>query len=186
VFRTVRFLTCDVAVERDPERVGLPPLPPPATVLGAGNRVPAPHLIPGARVPCLDEAANAILPSASPHKDLAIHRDHRAVQRISLLIVGDLLLPDLAPVAGVEGDQLGVERPHVDTTIVHRHPSVDRAAAVHGDVEVVSVLPLLRAGRGIQCHDMIQRGGDIHGAVEHYRTRLKGMGNTGLVAPSEL
>jgi hypothetical protein len=57
---------------------------------------------------------------------------------------------------------------------------------MHCGRELVAIFPLLRAGRGIERHDVIQRGRDIHRAVDDHRSRFEGVGDAGLVPPGEL
>jgi hypothetical protein len=148
--------------------------------------VPAPDLVSGRGVTRLDESPDAVFSATYPHQNFPVYGDYRSVQGVAPGTLGDLVLPELPAVPGVERHEFGVERSHVNSAVVYRDPPIDRTAAVHRDVEVVGIFPLLRPGGGVERNDMIERSRDVQRSVENYRAGLEGVGNSSLVAPGEL
>ena len=77
---------------------------------GTRDRMGAPQMLAGRRIPAVDEAARAELGAgdAGDHDAVGDQRRHR--HRVAFLEVGGLLAPELLAGLGVERDHIGVER----------------------------------------------------------------------------
>ncbi len=106
------------------------------------------------------------------------------VSRIAFLRIGDFLAPFHGAGLGVEGDQLGVEGREIDVVAVGGDAAIVRAAAIGRDrPHLVRVGPELLAGPGVQREHMIERGRDIHHAIDHDRRSFHRVDDVGLEDP---
>ena len=137
------------------------------------RRVEVPHELAGLRIVGAHEAADAVLAAVGADQDLAVDGGRRHRLAVAELGIGDLGLPQQAAGLGVERDQLGIERRHVDLVAVDGDAAVVGAAAIGRDrAHLVLVVPVLLAGLGVERVDVIERRRHVHHAVDDDRRRL--------------
>ena len=132
---------------------------------GSGNRVGAPQVLAGLRIPAVDEVARAEFGAGDAGDHYAVGDERSNRHRISGLEVDRVLAPQLLAGLGVERDHIGVERGAEDLTVIDRCAAIDDAAA--DDTRRLRRifdlgLPDLLAGLGVYRHR-----GAVAGDVEH-------------------
>ena len=143
--------------------------------------------MPSLGVERLDEAADAVFAAVGADQDLALDGGRRHRLAIALLGIGDLFRPDPLAGLGVERDQLGVERGDIDLVAVDRDAAIVGAAAIGRDrPHLVLVMPHLLAGLGVERIDVVERGGDVHHAVDDDRRGLHRFHDLGLEYPGRV
>src|SRR6202000_125461 len=93
------------------------------------NRIEFPCERPVLQVVCGEEAPNEELAASDPDQHLVARDPRRDGQRVVLIDVRDLALPQLLAADGVERDQPGVVGREDDLAVRDREPAVVRAAA---------------------------------------------------------
>ena len=96
---------------------------------GRRNRVELPRERSVLEVVCREEAANEVLAAAHADDHLVARDARRDGQRVVLIDVRDLALPQLLAADGVERDQPGIVGRQDDLAVRDREPAVVRAAA---------------------------------------------------------
>ena len=150
-------------------RLALPRLV--ARLAGARDRVGPPDLAAGLLVVRGDRAAHAVLaPGEARHHEVLRDRGRRG-DRVALLVVHDLRLPQLLARARVEGDQHGVEARHEELAVrVGDAPVVEAAAGGLLDVgrDLGRVLPADGARLGVHGVDVARprRGRHVEGVAD--------------------
>ena len=135
----------------------------------------------------LDEAADAVFAAVGAEQDQALDGGRRHRFGIALLGIGDVLRPFDFAGLGVERDQLGVERRNIDLVAIDRDAAIVRAAAIGRDrTHLVLVFPHLLARLGVERIDVVERGRDIHHAVDDDRRSLHRIENVGLEYPGDM
>ncbi len=147
----------------------------------SGIGVEGPEQLAVVGVERLDEAADAVLAAVGADQHLAVDGDRRHRLRVAGFRVGDLRRPQHLAGLGVEREQLGVERSHVEPVAHDGDAAVVRAAAEGRDrTHLVLVVPELLAGRGVERVQVVVRGRDVHDAVDDDRRRLHRLEHLGL------
>src|SRR5207244_12248290 len=81
---------------------------------GTGNSPHAPYAFPRQSIVGIQEPSNAVLSSGDTHNDLVFYGKRRDGNGITGGVLGDLCLPASNAGAGVERDQIGVDRADVN------------------------------------------------------------------------
>jgi len=139
-----------------------------------GNRVEAPRLFSGLRVEGRDEPADWAVAAACPDDHL-VFDDQRSVRhRIALRRLRDDRVPDRLSAPRVDGDEMRVDRRHVQRIAENRHAAIHPAAARTslGRRRVV-VSPERPPGRSVECDDVVRRLDGVHHAVDDERRRFE-------------
>ena len=114
---------------------------------GRRNRVTAPQLLPGLRIPAVQKSARRGLAARHSGNHHAIGHDRRARRVISLAPVGKLLLPDLFAGLHVERDDVVVDGDAEQFAAVDRGGAAgDRIGAFHLRIDLDRGAPDLAAG----------------------------------------
>ena len=122
-----------------------------------------------------DEAGAVLVPLAAGHAgdDPAVDDNRSARVPVAEPGVGDGVIPDHLAVPGVEGDDVGVVRVHVDLVVVDRdRPRAGAERVVRRPLERLAVLPDEVTGDGVERLHYVQRTGEIHHAVVDEGGRL--------------
>ena len=125
------------------------------------NRVELPRERPVLEVVRREEAANEVLAAAHADDHLVARDARRDGERVVLIDVRDLALPQLLAADGVERDQPGVVGSQDELAVVDREPAVVCAAAHmarRDRIDLGVVHPLLFAGARVE---------GVHDAVVH-------------------
>jgi len=145
-----------------------------AGLVRRGDRVGAPQMLAGLRVPAVDEAAGAEFRPRDAGQDDAVGDQRRHRHRVALLDVGRLLTPQLLARLGVERDHIGVERGAEQLAIEDRGTAIDDAATDDarrlGRIFDLG-LPDLLAGLDVDRHRRAVAG-DVDDALVDQRLRL--------------
>ena len=145
-----------------------------AGLIGTGDRIGAPQMLAGRRIPSVDETAGTELGAGDAGQDDAVRDQRRHRHRIALLDVGRLLSPKLLACRGIERDHVGIERGAEQFAVVDRGTPVDDTAAHDpgrfGRVSDLG-LPYLFAGLYVDRHGG-GVGRDIKDALVDDRLRL--------------
>ena len=132
----------------------------------------------------VDEAADAVLGAGDADDDLVLDDERRRRGAVAGLVVVDDHVPHHRAGLHVEGQQVRVERVHVEAVAEHGEAAVDAAAAdVHPLGQIARVAPDLAAGARVDRPGRVVRPGDVHDAVEHDRRRLELAELRGLEGP---
>src|SRR5581483_3312726 len=139
-----------------------------------GNRIAAPQLLAGLRVPAVDETANAELAAGNPGDDHAVRHERRHGHGVTGFEVDGLRAPHFLAGLDVERDDVGVERGAVNFVTVDRGAAVQDAAT--NDARRLGwilnhVFPDLAAGRRVD-RDRALVVRHVHHAVHDQRLRL--------------
>ena len=178
VLRKRRFFRRDVAMH---VAAGGVVRIPDAFVTLFGNREERPEELAVVRVERLDEAADAVFAAIRADQHLALDDRRRHRFRVTLFRIGDLRFPKQIPGLGVERNELGVDRAHVQLAAFDGDTAIVVAAA-HGDdrSQLVLVVPVLFAGRRVDRVHVIERRCQEHDAVDHDRRGLHRFEHGGL------
>ena len=85
----------------------------------------------------------------------------------------DFRFPEWMTALGVDGDQVRVERAHVQRVAQNRDAAIIRAAADRDfGIVVVVIDPEDAAGRGVERDHVVGPLGHVHDAVDHQRRRF--------------
>ena len=136
-----------------------------AGLAGPRDRVGAPQMLAGLRIPAVDEEAGAELGAGNAGDDHAVGDERRPRHRVPVLELDRVLAPQLLAGLGVERDDVGVERGAEDLAVIDGGAAVDDAAA--DDARRLRRIfdlgfPDLLAGLGVDRHR-----GAVGGDVEH-------------------
>ena len=152
-----------------------------------GNRVEAPCFPAAPRVEGRNEPADPILAAADTDDDLVFDDQRGVGDRITRLAIGHFRVPQRAAGLRVDGNEMGVERAHVERVAENRQAAVVRAAADdQRRVQRVAVDPEDAAGLGVERDDVVQPLRQVHDAVDDQRCGLPVPGDRGLVHPFQL
>ena len=170
---------------------GPPAVSPPGLtprLAGRRHRVEAPDTLSGGGVIRVHEAADAGLRPAHADDDLPVDGQRRRRDGEAHRVVGDLHVPPHRPRAGVQRNQMRVQRSHVDRLIENGHAAVHPGEADGQDPR------RQRRGPGPDAASCVhvegghraRRLGQVHDIAHHERSRLHEAGVPHLVHPLHL
>ena len=137
-----------------------------AGLAGSRNRIGAPQMLAGLRIPAVDEVAGAELGAGNTGDHHTVGDQRRDRHRIAGLEIDGILAPQLLAGLRIERDDIGVERGAEDLAVVDRGAAIDDAAA-HDARRFRRILnlgfPDLLAGLGVDRHRGAV-GGDVKNA----------------------
>ena len=137
------------------------------------NGVGAPFPAAGVGIIRIEEPADAELATGNPGHHLVFDDERGRRLAVPGAIVGDFGTPQQIARPPIDGDQVRVERAHVERLAQNGDPSIVATAA---DAEVVRQLVLISpegaARGGVDRHDVARRLGNEHHAVDNQRCRL--------------
>ena len=142
-------------------------------MIGPRNRVRPPRAFAGLRVVRVEEPADAELPARDARHHPVLDDERRRGLAVAAPVIRHLRVPHQVARARVDGDQVRVERAHVERLAQDGDAAVVPPAA---DAQVVRqgmlVAPERPSGRGVDRRHVARRLGDEHHAVDHQRGRL--------------
>src|SRR6185312_9194155 len=102
-------------------------------------------------------AANTVFAAVGADQDFAVDGGGSHCFAVAFLRISDLRLPQEASGLGVEGDQLGIQRREINFVVIDGDAAIVRPAAIGRDrTHLVFVMPVLFAGLGVDCINMIE------------------------------
>ena len=151
------------------------------------DRVRPPRALAGLGVVRVQEPPNAELPAGDAGHHPVLDDERRRGLAVAAPVVGHLGVPHQVAGAGVDGDQVRVERAHVERFAQDGDAAVVAPAA---DAQVVGQWMLVAPEgppRGcIHRRHVARRLGDEHHAVDHQRRRLRPVELADVVGPLQL
>src|SRR5262249_48631883 len=118
------------------------------------DRVGAPEMGPGLRIPAVEEQASPVLGAGETGDDYAVGDQRRAGHRISVLEVDDVRLPQLLAGLDIESYDIRIESGAVDFAVIKGGAAIDDAAAddaQHFGWILDLGIPDFLAGLGVDC-----------------------------------
>ena len=100
-----------------------------AGLAGSGDRVAAPQLLAGGRIPAVQEAAGRGLAARHPRNQDPVGHDRSARRVVALRPIGELLVPQLFAGLHVEGEDVVVDGHPEEPALVDHRPAAVEAAA---------------------------------------------------------
>ena len=126
-------------------------------------------------------------PPLVPIRIFAVDRRRRHGLAVAERRIGDVRGPRRLAGLGIERHQFGVERGEIDLVAIHRDAAIVGPAAIDRDrPHLVLVFPQLFAGLGVERIDVVERGGDVHHAVDDDRRGLHQFAHIGLEDPGDV
>ena len=146
-----------------------------------------PHLLARRGVVRVDEAADAVLAAGDARHHLVADDEGRGGLAVARPVVGGLRVPHQVARAGVDGDEVRVQRAHVERLAEDGHAAVVPPAA---DAQVIGqgvvVAPVLAPGGGVDRDHVARRLGDEHHPVDDEGDGLGPVELRDLVGPLQL